>query len=101
MSKFATRKWIELNYLSGGQYFVDKNVRFETPLLRSDLCDYSYVYTVVKGTITVESNNVNKWKDKKLTLKSNAPFKSHTSKISSIFIGNAEDIDVVMAKYNL
>ena len=40
VSKFVTSKWIELNYLSGGQYSVNKNIRFKTPMLRSDLCDY-------------------------------------------------------------
>ena len=38
--KFLTRKWIEVNDLSGGQYSVDKNVRFKTPMLRLDFCNY-------------------------------------------------------------
>ena len=33
--------------LSSGQYSVNKNVRFKTPLLRSDLCDYSDAYIIV------------------------------------------------------
>ena len=41
MSKFVTRKWIALNDLSSGQYYVNKKVRFKTSMLRSDLCDYS------------------------------------------------------------
>ena len=40
LSKFVTSKWIELNYLLGGQYSVNKNIRFKTRMLRSDLCDY-------------------------------------------------------------
>ena len=39
VSEFVTRKWIELNGLSGRQYFVKKNIRFQTLMLRSDLCD--------------------------------------------------------------
>ena len=39
VSKYETRKQIEVNDLSGGQYFVDKNIRFKTPMLRSVLCD--------------------------------------------------------------
>ena len=39
VSEFVTRKWIELNGLSGGQYFFKKNIRFKTLMLRSDLCD--------------------------------------------------------------
>ena len=51
-----TRKWIEVNYLSNGQYFVNKNIGFKTPVLRSNLYDYSDAYIVVKGRITNESN---------------------------------------------
>ena len=51
-----TRKWIEVNYLSNSQYFVNKNIGFKTPVLRSDLYDYSDAYIVVKGRITNESN---------------------------------------------
>lgn len=37
-------------YLSGGLLTVNKNKRFKTPKLRSDLCDYSDPYIVKKGT---------------------------------------------------
>ena len=33
ISKFVARTWTELNDLSGGQYSVNKNVRFKTPML--------------------------------------------------------------------
>ena len=35
--KFVTRKWIEVNDLSVGKYFINKNKRFKTPVVRSDL----------------------------------------------------------------
>ena len=41
VSKFLTKKWIEGLDLSRGQYSVNKNIRFKTSMLRSDLCDYS------------------------------------------------------------
>ena len=37
-------------------------IRFKTSVLRSDLCDYSDAYIVVKGDITVEGANI---RDKK------------------------------------
>ena len=52
VSKFVRRKWIEVNDLSGGQYSVDKSIGL-TPMLRSDLFDYSDGYIVVKGRIGV------------------------------------------------
>ena len=64
-------------------------------MLRSDLCDYSDAYIVVKGNITVE-NPDNAAYDRKLAFKNNAPFISCISKINSTLIDNAEDLDIVM-----
>ena len=44
VSKFATTKLVEVNDLSSGQYSVNKNIRFKTSMLRSDLYDYSDAY---------------------------------------------------------
>ena len=50
-----------------------KNIRFKTSMLKSDLCNYSYAYIVVKERITVERDNYDKTrKRKKLIFKSNA-----------------------------
>ena len=32
---------VEVNEVSGGQYFAKKNKRVKISMLRSDLCDYS------------------------------------------------------------
>ena len=64
-SKSVTRKWIEVNDLSHGQYSVNKNVRFKTPMLRSDLCNYTDAYIVVKEIITAEGTNVANKRNKK------------------------------------
>ena len=50
---------MEINDLSGGQYSDNKNIRFKIIMLRSDLCDYSDAYIVVKRTIDlgVDGNN--------------------------------------------
>ena len=39
--KFVKKKWIEVNDLLSSQYSVNKNIRFKTSMLRSNLCDYS------------------------------------------------------------
>ena len=49
--KFVTKQWIEVNDLSSAQYFANKNIRFKISILRSNLCDYSDTYVVVKGAI--------------------------------------------------
>ena len=66
VSKVATKKWVEVNDLSTGQYSVNKNIRFKTSMIRLDLCDYSDAYLVVKGIITVEGNDVSQTRNKML-----------------------------------
>ena len=45
---------------SEGNYNVNKEIRIKTSMLRSDLYDYSNVYIVVKGTITIVRPNAAK-----------------------------------------
>ena len=46
-----------------------KKIRIKTSMLRSDLCDYSDAYFVVKGTITVtETDNAEKIKQQHLKI---------------------------------
>ena len=71
-----TRKLIGVNSLSGGQYSVNRNVRFKTPMLRSNLDDYGDTYIAVKGTVDLLAAASN-----------NAPINS--------------DLDIAMPVYNL
>ena len=73
-------------------------------MLRSDLCDYSYPYIVVKGEITLTKAITRGFIDTRnrfLAFKNNAPFTSCISKINNVLIDNAEDLDIVMPMYNL
>ena len=103
ISRFITKKWVKVNDQSGSaddRYKPNKQIIFKTSMLRSDLCDYSDAYIVVKGTITVtDPNNANY--DKKLAFKNNAPFTSCISKINNTLIDNAEYLNIVLPLYNL
>ena len=77
-------------------------------MLRSNLCDYSDVYILVKGTITVTApgvnNNANNIRDKRnrpVILKNNAPFVCCVTRINGELIEDADDLDIVMSMYNL
>ena len=77
-------------------------------MLRSNLCDYSDAYILVKGTITVTApgvnNNANNIRDKRnrpLILKNNAPFVSCITRINGELIEDANDLDIVTPTYNL
>ena len=49
--QLCQKKWIGINGLSRSQYSVNKNIRYKTPILRSNLCDYSESYILKKDTI--------------------------------------------------
>ena len=103
MPRFFTKKWVEVHDRSGDANYrckPNKPIRFKTSMLRSDLCDFSDAYIVTKGKITVTDPNNDAY-DKKIAFKNNTPFVSCISKINNTFIGNAEDLDVVMPMYNL
>ena len=51
--RYVTKKWIEVYDQSEKNYNVNKEIRIKTSMLRSDLCDFSEAYIVVKGNITV------------------------------------------------
>ena len=100
LPRFITEKWIEVYDQSEKNYSVNKEIRIKTSLLRSNLCDFSDVYIVVKGDITLEGDNDANKRNKNLAFKNNAPFINCISKISGVKIDNAEDLDVVMPMYN-
>ena len=45
--RFITKNWIEVPDQSGETYNTNKQIRFKTSMLRSDLCDYSDAYKCI------------------------------------------------------
>ena len=106
LSKFRTRNWVEINDESRGNY-ANSDIRFKTTMLRSNLCDYTDSYILVKGTITITGTGANvdarnaDERDKGVTFKNCAPFTKCISRINNTDIDNAHNIDIVMPIYNL
>ena len=104
-SKFRTKNWVEINDVIRGTYSPNKQIRFETAMLRSSLCDYNDAYILVKGNITVNNtagagaatNNTNK----NVVFKHCAPYANCIIKINNNEIDNDKYIDTVMPMYNL
>ena len=71
--RFITKKSIEVHDQSGKSYNINKQIRFKTCILQSDLCDYSDAYIVVKENIAVRRANNDAY-HMKLAFKNNAPF---------------------------
>ena len=97
ISKFVTRKLIEVNGLSGSQCSVNKNIKFKTPMLRANFFDYSDTYIVIKETIDFGAAGNNAMTQKVIIFKNNTPFMSGVSKINNTFVDNAEDLDFLMS----
>ena len=107
LSKFVTREYVRANSLSN-TYNENKSIRFKTPMLRSNLCDYSDAYILLKGAISVtapgvnnKANNIRDKRNRPLILKNNAPFVSCITRINGELIEDADDLDIVMSIYNL
>ena len=107
MPRFITKKWVEVNDQSGDandRYKPNKPIRFKTSMLRSDLCDFSDAYIVVKGDITLTKAADRDFIDVRnsfLAFKNNTPFTNSISKINNVLIDIVEDLDIVMPMYNL
>ena len=91
---------VKVNSLSN-TYIENKSIRFKTPMLRSDLCDYADAYILVNGTITVAGSQPRDRQNRPLILKNNAPFLSCITRIINELIEDADDLDIVMPMYNL
>ena len=107
LSKFVTREYVRVNSLSNACN-ENKSITFKTPMLRSNLCDYSDAYILVKGTVTVTApganngaNNIRDKRNRPLILKNNAQSVSCVTRINGELIEDADDLDIVMSMYNL
>ena len=112
-SKFRTRNWVKINDESRGAYNEENNnndsndddnnnnnIKLKTSMMRSNLCDNSDAYILVKETITVPNttgdgpavNNANK----KVIIKNCAPFTSCITEINNIQVDDVLDVDIIM-----
>ena len=98
--RFITTNWIEVYDQSGGAYNSNKQIRFKTPQLRSDLCDYNDASILVTGKIR-RTNPDDAAYERKLALKNNAPLFSCVTKINDQLIDDANHLGVIIPVYDL
>ena len=102
---FATKKWYVINDENNTNYGVNKDtgannsdtIKYDTIVLKPNLCDYAEAYILVDGTIrgTGGDNNT------RLALKNCAPFTKCNLEINDKHVDTAENLDIVMPMYNL
>ena len=106
-SKFRTRICFEINDESRGTYKDSNQIKCKTSMIRSNLCDYSTVYILVSGTITIDAEGADDnakrldERNKGVILKNCASFTDCISNTNKTKIDNAKDVDLVMLMYNL
>ena len=100
-SKFATRKWYVINDQNNTDYGEGNEdsttVKFETKVIKSNLCDYSDAYVLVTGNITATSGDAND----RVAFKYCAPFTKCITHINDELVDNVDDLDIIMPMYNL
>ena len=100
-SKFATRKWYVINDQNntdyGGGNEDSTTVKFETKVIKSNLCDYSDAYILVTGDITATGGDANT----RVAFKNCAPFTKCITHINDEHVDNADNLDIIMPMYNL
>ena len=102
---FATKKWYIINDESNTNYGVNKDtgadtpdtIKYDTRVLKPNLCDYAEAYILVDGKIRAANANVNT----KLALKNCAPFTKCNLEINDEHVDTAENLDIGMPMYNL
>ena len=70
-------------------------IKFETKVIKPNLCDYSDAYILVIGNIQ------NKPANSVVAFKNCAPFRTCDVTINDEYVEKAEDLDIVMPMYNL
>ena len=72
-------------------------IKYDTRVLKPNLCDYAEAYILVDGTIRGTGGNNNT----RLALKNCAPFIKCNLKINDEHVHTAENLDIVVPMYNL
>ena len=98
--EFATRKWYVVNDQSNTQYGEGNEngttIKFETKIIKSNLCDYSDTYILVTGDITATDGNANT----NVAFKNCAPFSKWVTHINDEHVDSANNLDIIMPMYN-
>ena len=76
--KFTTKRWYIIDSQTSGRYVAAEPIKFDTKVIKPNLCGYSEAYILVTGTI----NNRNAAGGNIVCFKNCAPFESCTSRIN-------------------
>ena len=106
---FTTKKWYIINDENNTNYGVNKNtgadnpdtIKYDTRVLKPNLCYYAEACILVDGTIRAEAANAANAAATRLALKNCAPFIKCNLEINDEHVDTAENLDMTMPMYNL
>ena len=98
--KFGTKRWYIIDDQNTGNNAYGNGedsttIKFETKVIKPNLCDYSDAYILVTGNIQ------NKPANSVVAFKNCAPFRTCDATINDEHVEKAKDLDIVMPMYNL
>ena len=93
--KFVTKKWCIINSQTTPPYNIGYPMKFDTKVIKPNLCDHSEAYILIKGNIQHKPD------DSSACFKNCAPFRKCSSYINDEFLETAEELEVSMPMYNL
>ena len=97
-SKFQTIDHVVINDRQTRNY-TGSQIKIQTNMLRSSLCDFSRAYIKISGT--VDFVNISAGRVGKFAFKNCAPFTTCRLSINNTVVDYANFLDVVMPMYNL
>ena len=101
-SKFGSKNCVGIIKVAVGTYNSNSQINFKGSILKSSLSNYSDVYILVTGTITIPNTvtAANASNGTNMIIKSCVQFIDCISEVNNTHVHNAKDIDVVMIIYN-
>lgn len=102
-SKFKEKNWVvKHDDDARGTQKVNCQIKLQTTILNSSLCDYTDVGILMKGTMTItEAGAVVTARNEDKTNKNFVSFTDYISKINKTQVDNAKSLDVLMLMYIL
>ena len=95
-SKFATRKWYVINDQNNTDYGEGNEdsttVKFETKVIKSNLCDYSDSYILLIANIAAIGCDTNT----RVAFKYSAQFTKCITHINDKHVDNTDNLDIMM-----
>ena len=96
--KFATKRWYIIQDLSQENYgdgTDNTTIKYDTKVIKANLCDYSDAYILVTGNIENRPDGAT------VAFKNCVPFETCNININDEYIEAAKYLDIIMPMYNL